>query len=189
MTSSVNNDSLEMQFIVMASVLNSNGLHRNGFRTEFMWLYKVIADVVVIYCYVKNGWTWRSKKSKNHVDLTLVENYLRHQQFPDGISTKGDKVETFKTAIHQNISRWMFRIISTRSSRIDMITVTLYYILVSIEHLVLFLHVEKLFRFCFLWPRSLKEFYFCPCFNSLYKLPDFLSPRDDLFSTFAKCSK
>ena len=31
------------------------------------------------------------KKSKNHVDLTLVENYLRNQKFPDGISTKGDK--------------------------------------------------------------------------------------------------
>ena len=32
------------------------------------------------------------KKSKNHADLTLVENYLRHQKFPDGSSTKGDKV-------------------------------------------------------------------------------------------------
>ena len=31
------------------------------------------------------------KKSKNHVDLTLVENYLRHQKFPDGISTKEDE--------------------------------------------------------------------------------------------------
>ena len=28
------------------------------------------------------------KKSKNHVDLTLVKKYLRHQIFPDGISTK-----------------------------------------------------------------------------------------------------
>ena len=33
------------------------------------------------------------KKSKNRVDLTLVENYLQHQKFPDdGISTTGDKV-------------------------------------------------------------------------------------------------
>ena len=31
------------------------------------------------------------KKSKNHVDLTLVKNYLRHQIFPDGISTKVNK--------------------------------------------------------------------------------------------------
>ena len=31
------------------------------------------------------------KKCKNRVDLTLVENYLQHQKFPDGISTKGDK--------------------------------------------------------------------------------------------------
>ena len=30
------------------------------------------------------------KKSKNLIDLTLVENYLRHQRFPAGISTKGD---------------------------------------------------------------------------------------------------
>ena len=86
MTSSVNNDSLEMQCIVMASALNS----RLPSKT-FMWLYKVIIDVVVIYYYVKNGWTWRSKKSKNHVDLTLAENYTRHQKFPDGISTKGNK--------------------------------------------------------------------------------------------------
>ena len=31
------------------------------------------------------------KKCKYRVDLTLVENYLQHQKFPDGISTKGDK--------------------------------------------------------------------------------------------------
>ena len=31
------------------------------------------------------------KKCKSRVDLTLVENYLQHQKFPDGISTKGDK--------------------------------------------------------------------------------------------------
>ena len=50
MTSSVNNDSLEMQCIAMDSTLNSK-LHSK----IFMWLYKVIVDVVVIYYYVKNG--------------------------------------------------------------------------------------------------------------------------------------
>ena len=73
MTSSVNNDSLEMQWIVMASALNSK-LHSK----IFMWSYKVIVDVVVIYCYVKKMAELEEvKKSKNHVDLTLVENYLR----------------------------------------------------------------------------------------------------------------
>ena len=92
MTSLVNNDSLEMQCIVMASALNWK-LHLK----IFMRLYKIIVDVVVIYYYVKNDLTWRSKKSKNHVDLTLVENYLRHQKFPDGISTKREKTN-FRSA-------------------------------------------------------------------------------------------
>ena len=50
LTSSVNNDSLEMQCIVMASALNL----RLPSKT-FMLLYKVIVDVAVIYYYVKNG--------------------------------------------------------------------------------------------------------------------------------------
>ena len=37
------------------------------------------------------------KKSKKLIDLTLVINYLPHQKFPDGISTKGDN-ENFRRA-------------------------------------------------------------------------------------------
>ena len=37
------------------------------------------------------------KRSKNHVDSTLVENYLRQKKFPDGISTKGDKANFRRT--------------------------------------------------------------------------------------------
>ena len=37
------------------------------------------------------------KRSKNHIDSTLVENYLRQQKFPDGISTKGDKANFRRT--------------------------------------------------------------------------------------------
>ena len=40
------------------------------------------------------------KKSKNHVVLTLVENCLRHQKFPDSISTKGDKT-SFRRACNK----------------------------------------------------------------------------------------
>ena len=71
----------------MASALNSKWHSKIS-----MWLYKVIADVVVIYYYVKKMAELEEvKKSKNHVDLTLVEIYLRHQKFADGTSTKGDK--------------------------------------------------------------------------------------------------
>ena len=74
-------------------------MHCNGFRTEFEIAFENFHVAVQSHCwccrnllhYVKNGWTWRSKKSKNHVDLTLAENYTRHQKFPDGISTKGNK--------------------------------------------------------------------------------------------------
>ena len=48
MTSSVNNDFFEMQSIVMAFTLNSTLDLK-----IFMWLYKVIVDVVAIYYYVK----------------------------------------------------------------------------------------------------------------------------------------
>ena len=68
------------------------------------------------------------KKSKNHVDLTLVENYLRHQKFPDGISTKGDKAnfrracKKFSVANGQLIYKGINRLVVTdKQRRIDII--------------------------------------------------------------------
>ena len=51
----------------------------------------VIVDVVIYYYLQKMVEHEEAKKTKKkHVDLTLVDNYLRYQKFPDDISTKGD---------------------------------------------------------------------------------------------------
>ena len=67
------------------------------------------------------------KKSKNHVDLTLVENYLRHQKFPDGISTKGDKAnfrracKKFSVASDQLMYKGKRLVVTDKRRRIDII--------------------------------------------------------------------
>ena len=67
------------------------------------------------------------KKSKNHVDLTLVENYLRHQKFPDGISTKGDKAnfrracKKFSVANGQLMYKGNRLVVTDKQRRIDII--------------------------------------------------------------------
>ena len=75
-------------------------MHCNGFCTEFEIAFKNFNVVVQSHCSSGRSLLPRKKmaeleevqkKSKNHVDLTLVENYLRHQKFPDGVCAKGDK--------------------------------------------------------------------------------------------------
>ena len=107
--------------IVMASALNSKWHSKIS-----MWLYKVIADVVVIYYYVKKMAELEEvKKSKNQVDLTLVEIYLRHQKFPDGTSTKGDKTnirracKKFSVANGQLIHKGNWLVVTDKQRRID----------------------------------------------------------------------
>ena len=75
-----------------------NAIDCNGFRTEFEITFENFNVVVQSHCWCrnlllrkKNGWTGRSKKKWKLRYLTSVENYLRHQKLPDGISTKGDK--------------------------------------------------------------------------------------------------
>ena len=68
-----------------------------------------------------------AKKSKNHVDLILVENYLRHQKFPDGISTKGDKAnfrracKKFSVANGQLMYNGKILVVTDKQRRIDII--------------------------------------------------------------------
>ena len=67
------------------------------------------------------------KKSKNHVDLILVENYLRHQKFPDDISTKTDKAnfrkacKKFSVAIGQLMYKGNRLVATGKQRRIDKI--------------------------------------------------------------------
>ena len=67
------------------------------------------------------------KKSKNHVDLTFVENYLRHQRFPYGISAKGDKAnfrracKKFSVANGQLMYKSNRLVVPDKQRRIDII--------------------------------------------------------------------
>ena len=67
------------------------------------------------------------KKSKNHIDLTLVENYLRHQKFPDCISTKGDKAnfrracKKFSVANGQLLYNGNILVVTDKQRRVDLI--------------------------------------------------------------------
>ena len=83
-------------------------MHCNDIRAEFEIAFEnfhVIVENFQIQCWCCPNLLLRKKmaeleevkKSKNHVDLTFVENYSWHRKFPDGISAKGDK-ENFRSA-------------------------------------------------------------------------------------------